>query len=352
MRLFRLRLQNFRCFNSLELDIADGFNVIAGPNGSGKTSILEAIAYLSRGRSLRNAKTPELIREGESAFSIYCEFLGDGEGLVQRLGCSRSRKGESQTRLNASAAPPLYELANQLPVQIIDAELHKVMVQGASHRRRFFDWGVFHVEPDFYGHWQQYGKALRQRNHLLRVRATADELVPWDQALSTHAEVIDKARRRYLQRLEPYFLQRKASLLSRVAGNVHLSYRRGWAEDKTLRAVLMEKQEQDRKAAHTTHGAHRADVIIGVGDHAARQWLSRGQQKMAYICMVLAQLDLFRDVCEREPVLLLDDLSAELDSVSVGLVTDVLMASQWQTVATLLEPGLIPEGVPVFHVEP
>lgn len=352
MRLSSLRLKDFRCFSALTVEFGRGFNVIAGPNGAGKTSILEAIAYLSRGRSLRSARTGDLIRGTEGRFSIYCEFLGDDDGPVQRLGCSRARTGDSTTRLNANSAPPLYELANLLPIQIVDAELHKVIAQGASHRRRFFDWGVFHVERDFYVHWQQYGKALRQRNHLLRTRATPPELAPWDQALAIHAQVIDAARRRYLQRLYPYFAKRKASLLARVEGELHLTYRQGWAEDRSLEAVLGEKREQDRKAAHTTQGPHRADVMIDVDGHAAKQWLSRGQQKMAYIALVLAQLDLFRAVRERDPVLLLDDLSAELDSKSLGVVTEVLMASPWQTVATLLESGQLPTGVPVFHVEP
>src|SRR5882672_1524492 len=198
MSLRRVQVTDFRCLQSAELELDPQFTLISGPNASGKTSLLEAIYVLGRGRSFRTRRLEHLIRQDAEQFVVF----GEIDTIDRRIpvGVEGSRSG-IRAQISGERAASLAELAVALPVQIIDPEIHHLIEEGPSRRRRFLDWGVFHVEPPFVGHWQRYHQALKQRNASLKSGQSAAAVAAWDGDLLHHGQLLTEARSRYVQRL-------------------------------------------------------------------------------------------------------------------------------------------------------
>src|SRR5580692_1877631 len=195
MSLRRVQVTDFRCLQSAELDLDPRFTLISGPNASGKTSLLEAIYVLGRGRSFRTRRLEHLIRLGRERFVVF----GEVDALERRvsLGVEGSNAG-IRAKLGGDRAKSLAELAPLLPVQIIDPEIHRLIEEGPSRRRRFLDWGVFHVEPRFVADWQRYQQALKQRNAALKSRQPRQVITAWDGDVVRYGESLSTARSRYV----------------------------------------------------------------------------------------------------------------------------------------------------------
>src|SRR6476619_3442142 len=178
MSLAELRIENLRCVESAALEFSPELNLIAGENGAGKTSILEAIFLLGRGRSFRTRSSEKLIRHHQPALTV---FGRTDDAPPRQAGIEISADGGTRARINGENARSLLELSGVLPVQAIDPEIHKLIDQGPERRRRWLDWLVFHVEPTFVGNWARYNRALKQRNAALRTSAPVIDA--WDAEL-------------------------------------------------------------------------------------------------------------------------------------------------------------------------
>src|SRR3954470_1261896 len=168
MPLAELRIENLRCIESASFEFSPELNLIAGENGAGKTSVLEAIFLLGRGRSFRTRSSERLIRHQQPRLTV---FGRTDDAPVRQAGVEIAADGGTRARINGEAAGSLLELSGVFPVQAIDPEIHKLVDQGAERRRRWLDWFVFHVEPTFAAHWSRYNRALKQRNAALRTQA-------------------------------------------------------------------------------------------------------------------------------------------------------------------------------------
>src|SRR5262245_7399418 len=196
MSLAELRIENLRCIEAAELRFSAELNLIAGENGAGKTSILEAIFLLGRGRSFRTRSSERLIRHEQPKLTVF----GRTDDVPARhAGIEIAADGGTRARINGENAQSLLELSGVFPVQAIDPEIHKLVDQGPERRRRWLDWLVFHVEPSFGVHWARYSRALKQRNAALRT--SASEIDAWDSELVRNGEAISDARQRALERL-------------------------------------------------------------------------------------------------------------------------------------------------------
>jgi len=191
MSLRRFRATGFRCLAEASLEPDPAMNVIAGPNASGKTSLLEAIYYLGRGRSFRVSGNRELVQSGAGGFTLFGEIQADDRlhraGIEIEAGKRRVRVDEE----NAGSA----ELAALMPVQAIDPEIHNLVQGGPEFRRRFLDWGVFHVKHQFLDAWRRYQQALRQRNAALRQGEPDSSVRAWDPELAASGDEVDRLRR-------------------------------------------------------------------------------------------------------------------------------------------------------------
>jgi DNA replication and repair protein RecF len=347
MSLTRLEIDDFRCLERVSLTLDSRYNLFVGENASGKTSLLEAIFFLGRGRSFRTRRLDRLVRQGENGFRLVGWVNHVGPQTV--LGIGGSRAG-TEIRIGGATASSSAALAEYFPPQIIDPDVHKLLEEGPTRRRRFLDWGVFHVEQTFMEVWQRYHRALRQRNAALRSGAGTQITQVWDQELLQSGLRLDEMRRYYLDRLTAPLHSVGAALLGL---DVTVSYSRGWAQEDTFESSLERSRERDSKLGITHVGPHRADIAIRVNGQLARERVSRGQQKLLSSALILAQLKVQEELHPGRGALLLDDPAAELDGTRLTALLDVVRGLTSQLFVTSLRPELETLGNPgaTFHVE-
>ena len=179
MGLSLLDISEFRNLASVKLHpVIEGFNFIHGKNGSGKTSLLEAIYYLSLGRSFRSSQVDRIIRYSTSKLSIFGHITLDYAQFMP-LGLERHRDGKINFRINGEEVCSIAELASLLPVQLIDSNCHHLLDSGPVFRRKYLDFGLFYQAKDFLRMWRHYERALKQRNAALRHQVSRKELESW-----------------------------------------------------------------------------------------------------------------------------------------------------------------------------
>lgn len=340
MGLGRLQVTDFRCLQSAELHLDPHFTLIGGPNASGKTSLLEAIYVLGRGRSFRTRRLEHLIRQGSERFVVF----GEVDTATRRvaMGVEGSRNGV-RAQIDGDRPSSLAELALFLPVQIIDPEVHHLIEEGPSRRRRFLDWGVFHVEQSFVGHWQRYQQVLKQRNAALKARQPKAVVSVWDSDLVRSGDLLTAARTRYVASLGTPAAVIGQNLL---AMELSLSYRNGWAKDLTLAEALEQSWNHDQELGATQVGPHRAELAIRLDGAAVRDRISRGQQKLLAAALLIAQLKLFPEDSPVQPSLLLDDPAAELDDQRLANLIRQVSSQSVQLIVTTLHGEFPAFGVP------
>jgi DNA replication and repair protein RecF len=346
LALRRLRITDFRCLTQVELALDATRNYIYGPNGAGKTSILESIFLLGRGRSFRTRAIRRLVRRGSSGLAVFGEV--DERQRVRRLGVALNR-GRLEKRIDGEPAAGTAALAEILPVHTIDPGSHDLIQGGPSERRRFLDWGVFHVEHGYLDLWRRYRRLLGQRNAALKHTSPGSELATWTSALADAGEAVDRSRAAYVTELAPDLAERGKALLDRPLA---LGYERGWAAGSSLGDALAATAARDRAFGNTEVGPHRADLAILLDGRRAHEDASRGQQKLAAASLIVAQASVFQRV-RGASTLLVDDPAAELDAAGLERLMAVLETVGAQLILTgLTASQLAPrEDSAVFHVE-
>ena len=350
MSLAELTLENLRCIQKAELTLGPGTNLVFGANGAGKTTILEAVFLLGRGRSFRTRLNERLIQHGQP--------LGRAVGRVtaeptdRRLGIEIHRGSESKSgtsgRLDGADLRSFADLATAFPVQAMDPDAHKLIEEGSARRRRWLDWAVFHVEQGFATAWSRYQRALQQRNAALR--AGRGEVGAWDPELAREGESLTAARERVVVALQPYW----STIASELTGiDIRMDFQPGWDRGTPLVDALGAAASRDRERRSTTVGAHRADLSLRIKGRVAREVLSRGQQKLAAVALNLCQLEYLKREHGLKPTVLLDDPSAELDRERLGRFIGRVEALETQLIVTALDRDSALFGTPetVFHVE-
>ncbi len=344
-----------RNLQPVTLQPSPGINILHGANGSGKTSVLEAIHLLGMARSFRSPRLQPVIQTEHSALTVFGE-IQLAEGGCSSLGLGRERNGELQIRIDGQNARSAAQLAEALPLQLINPDSFRLLEGAPKVRRQFLDWGVFHVEPRFLGSWQRLQKALRQRNSWLRHgRLDAIAQAAWDRELCLASREIDTYRRAYLHSLKPVFENTLAQLLD--LPGLSLSYYRGWDKDRELEEVLESSLQRDMSLGHTQAGPQRADLRLRLEGHNAADILSRGQQKLVVCALRIAQGHLLNQAKQGRCLYLVDDLPSELDERHRMALCRLLEELQCQVFITCVEPHVLKDGwrtdtpVAMFHVE-
>lgn len=349
VRVDKLRIQALRCLEDVTLEPAPGINVFVGANGAGKTSLLEAVFLLSHGRSFRSGARDALLQRGADKLNIYAELIRHGS-TRRRLGLGREGS-RWQGRLDGQGVR-LSQLVSECAVVSFDPGSHALIAAGAEERRRFLDWGVFHVEQDFLVSWRRYQRALRQRNSLLRSGELAHSLyLPWEQEMDGTAGMISVWREQYLAQWLMLVAKYVGQLIPEL-GSVTLRFRRGWSEELTLGEVLAAQRARDLSRGHTTQGAHRADWMVSYEHAPLREHLSRGQEKLTAVACLLAQAELFAKHVGEWPVVCIDDLASELDAAHQSALVAQLVAAGAQILVSGTDcPASLRSEARLFHVE-
>ena len=352
MVLRRFQSQGLRNLAPLELSFPPGVSLIHGPNGSGKTSLLEAIYALVTGRSFRSNRLSSVLNYNAEALTLFGEVVHDS-GRVSRLGVTRRASGAGVLKVDGERVSSNRPLAEALPVLLIHPESMNLVMGSPEQRRRFLDWGVFHVEQPFGSVAATFRRTLEHRNAALRTGSR--DLESWTRQFAMVAEQMHDARERYVERLRDP-LQLALVQLRGVEGVV-LRYQAGWDRRRALREALADQLELDRQSGFTRSGPQRAELRFDIEGRKASECLSRGQQKVLACALLLAQNALLKDSRGSGAMVLVDDLAAELDETTRPTLAAALMAQQGQVLMTAVEPKLVLSGlsfaeeIALFHVE-
>jgi DNA replication and repair protein RecF len=348
MAITYLQVEQFRNIQNITVTPAPQFNFIFGPNGSGKTSLLEAIFCLGRGRSFRTHKANHLIAAGTAQFRVIGKILHTGREVT--IGIQRDYH-RTEIHIGGKIVTKAGDLAQHLPIAVLEPGLHEVIEGPPENRRRFMDWGVFHVEPGFRSAWERFRRALSQRNAALKAGWSQKAIKQWDIELAGPAQELDAYRRHYIDSI--------ISSVQAIARDfpgmepITFTYDPGWDAASEYLSCLRSQFPSDRERGYTQSGPHRADLQICAQHRPAREVLSRGQQKLCVASLILAQCQsLSRN--GNQAVILVDDLAAELDGANRRVLLTALANTGSQVFITGTDASLyapIALQATTFHVK-
>ncbi|WP_348654198.1 DNA replication and repair protein RecF [uncultured Psychrobacter sp.] len=389
----RLQATDLRNLQQVKLQAA-ACNVIIGENGSGKTSLLEAIFLLSRGKSFRHSQPKRYVQHHRPSAIVHA-VLTDGASLA----IQKQTDATTVLRLNQNTVYNQSILTEQLPTLLIDPSSMDMLEQGSASRRQLLDWLVFHMKQSFHPQWIAYQRLLKQRNSLLKqsrslTQVQLAEIKSWNKALANHAALIHHYREQVFLAWQPYFEKSIAQLLPSYAQQISLSYHAGYDVAIPLDVQLDERLAQDLQLGYTRIGSHRADIHVhwrsqsemGIKDEKSKSVteyqtgttelsaskeqklptlkeqaanvLSRGEKKLLITALRLSQLPLLLndDSAEQSagqnlqtdnqaittPVVLLDDITAELDDRAIDILLSTLAKLPCQVFMTSLTSDVLP----------
>jgi DNA replication and repair protein RecF len=288
-----------------------------------------------------------LIREGNESLTVFGR-ISAAAGKSFTMGVRRE-KDALCLKLSNHEDPRILDLLRALPVQVLTPGLHALLESGPNQRRRFIDWGVFHVEPEFFPVWQRYNRVLRQRNACLRKQLPATQVTAWDDALISSAERMDALRLRHVEDLRIHL-----QAAGHISTEVELQYLRGWPKEHSLRQLMRDNLSRDQRQGFTGMGPHRADLRLRWDGKSAIDVASRGEQKLLIAMLHLQQASVVGEKTGVSPVLLVDDIAAELGAEYRSLFADAAASSGMQVFMSFLERSQVPPIVAasqMFHVK-
>lgn len=353
MSVVNIQTQNFRNLENSKIELHPDLNFFFGFNGSGKSSILESLFYLGHGKSFRTTNITNLITHDEEQFVVSAKT---SQG--QQLGILKTVSGETKIKLNGVHESKLSILAKQLAVQVVTPETFKLFFGGPKERRKFFDLGLFHVEQSFSEIWQVFNKTLKQRNACLKNGIQGQQLDYWTEEFCVLSQQIAELRLTYVTALNVELSKWLEILLPDISENLTIGYSQGWNSKKALKEVLELNRQKELLKGYSLFGAQKFDIRFSYGSIAVEQKLSRGQQKLFLLALTFAQTKLIEQVKRIKPILLIDDIGAELDSNSRKLMFDASQQVNCQTLITAIDDSIVKElasttrnNYKMFHVE-
>ena len=346
MSLRQFSLTDFRNLDSTTLDFHPRTNLIYGENGSGKTSLLEAIHINCQAQSFRQHQLKKCIKHGSDRFLLFAKFDGYKAGL------SRSNN-RLEIRVNGEAINRQSELARLTPVKVFNAETFQLLVGPPDIRRKYLDWCLFHVEQSYGQNWLKLRHALRQRNKLLKDRRDLHLLDYWDDFLAEPSHVLGDLRKDYCDRISRLMLRDLSELFEDM--DITVEYQAGWDKALGLLKTLKENKQKDIRNGFTGQGVHRDNINILSNGRPVKDVLSRGQLKRLTIVLLIAALKIVAKPKEYPIILLVDDLTAEIDQKSEEIIYSALSKIDLQVFITNIREG-IPQALKgkdfkMFHVE-
>lgn len=345
MRLLALRLRDFRNIEAADLEPGPRATVIVGPNGHGKTNLLEAVYLLATLKPLRTARLSELPRFGTRA----CRVEGAFElGSARRVIGVQIEDGVRQALVDGKKVRDLEDYFGGVAVVAFTPDDLAVVKGGPEVRRRFLDRAVFNRFPAFLGESRTYARALKSRNRLLKEQTPAEVIEAFDEPLARAGARIVIRRRRLLAELAPRF-DEVLGRLSRGQLRGRLRYAppvvEGAEEEGEVARRLLEelarRLPRDRERGFTSVGPHADQLSIKLGDRPARTYASQGQQRALVLALKIAEIENLREMLGFQPLLLLDDVSSELDRERNAQLMDYLASLDGQVLLSTTDPSLV-----------
>jgi DNA replication and repair protein RecF len=344
MKIQCLELVNFRNHATTILDFREGINLITGPNGVGKTNIIDAIHYICMSKSFVASTDSYVVKQGESTFSIKASIDGEIRKNFE-LSCVWTRGEGKYFEVNGSRLDRLSDLIGIIPVVVLSPDDRKITNEGPAERRSFLDSMISQVSKSYLLSLMEYRKIVRQRNSVLSsgIR-NKNELVhllePWDvQLVKTGSSIILK-RIEVLKLFAGYLEKgyKKISGINLTPGFTYKTITDKLDEPDKIagiyRELLAENRERETEREMTLIGPHRDELVFYLDDMELRKYGSQGQHRLFALSLKLAELHYFNDVLDDLPVFLLDDVFGDLDPSKIQVLTEMLESHPGQSFVT------------------
>lgn len=317
MQLDRLYISDYRNLQQADICFSPKMNCFVGHNGMGKTNLLDAIYYLSFCKSSLCSLDSQTIRHGAEGFQLQGYYLMNDEKSTI-ISCITRSKGKKQIKRDRKEYLRFSDHIGYIPLVLISPLDYELISGGSDERRRFMDMVISQYDKDYLNQLIIYGKALQQRNILLKQESMPDDelFLMWEQKISDCGNIIFEKRRAFLNRLIPYF-QSLYSEIGHESESVSLTYTSHVSRGSLLKQ-LHDGRALDRAAGYTLHGIHKDELEMMLGEYPIKREGSQGQNKSYLTALKLAQYLMLVDVCDgKKPILLLDDIFDKLDSLRV-----------------------------------
>ncbi len=338
MAIKSLKIQNIRNLLHIDFTPSAQVNLIHGANGSGKTSLLEAINFLGLTRSFRTRKFPYFVTRDQSESLVFAQLQRtEGQAqTIEALGVSRDLSGSVSIRHSGSNID-ISQLASLVPLLVINTDTFQILEGSPAVRRQFVDWGSFHSDQSYIQAWRSFKRVLQQRNSLLKCGKIDPQIRRvWDAEFVRYAQQITEIRQQYINQLLPDFLAISERLMGEA--DLSLSFSPGWDQKRALDELLEEQLPRDLRQGFTSAGPQRADLRIKIQGISASERLSRGQKKLVVSALKLAQGVVYNRHKEDRCIYLIDDLPSELDAQHCQLFCQFLEQTNSQCFITCVEP--------------
>lgn len=350
MFISKLKIYNFRNIQEKEFIFKKKVNIFFGENGVGKTSILEAIHYLSSGKSFRKGNFKNLINFSANDFTVFVEAFDSQKTFT--FAVNKTKNNQWKGKIKGKKTFRQSEITTLLPVVSIDPEIYRLVDHGPIYRRNFLDWLVFHVKHDYLSLWKKTYKCIKQLNVLYKQKASDHDLDFWEERFILYTEELTQVRTSFFELIKPEILHQINKIQPEVQ-KVSLAFKKGWPDNISLKEQLKLDRNNNIKFGVLQHGPHKTDIKITVANQTASHTLSRGQKKTLSIIFYMAYVKVLLSK-EIQPVLCLDDFDAELDSTKLENIADFFKATDLQIFITSVLKDKVEKAFPdsqVFHVK-
>lgn len=351
MFIKQLKISNFRCYEHLELNFDSRINVLFGENGSGKTSVLEAVYFLSTGKSFRSKRNKNLIKHETEGLSLFTHFV-DNQTYNHQLGITLSKQLNKKVKLNQDAIKNQSQIAHVLPVVSIDPDSYLFLDKPPQYRRSFFDWLVFHVKPNYLQAWSKVSRCHKHLNILYKEKKTKD-LEYWEQQYIQYAESLTTMRKEIFSELEKKVHEKINDFIPELS-SLKLDFKKGWTQDNSLTEQISLDREKNLIYGNLSSGTHKMDIKNTIHQTPAHENLSRGQKKVISSIYFLSYIEILTTHLGVDPILCLDDMDAELDIKKTAVFSDFIQQSNNQVFITTVDKDKLIHGLKdaaMFHVE-
>jgi DNA replication and repair protein RecF len=334
-----LSIRDFRNLARVDLELGARFNVLFGDNGQGKTNLLEAVYVLATSRSFRTARLDEMIGTGAETTSLRGQIHEAGEEREQSVGM---RRGVRATRIDGKRPPSLAAYALRTPTVVFHPGAIALSAGGGSERRRLLDRAALYASPASLAEGLSYAKAMRARQRVLEKRGEgAGDLDGWEELMVRHGRALADARAGAAGRLVPAAV-RAFARIGAPGLTLQARYEPGApADDDAFRGELARRRVQDRARGAASVGPHRDDLSLRLGTRPVRGMASQGQHRAVVLALELAEIEVITEARGVRPILLLDDVSSELDSDRTAALLGALREERGQVLVTTTRPELI-----------
>lgn len=338
MRLLDVETRAFRNLENQRVELSPHTTVLHGPNGQGKTNFLEACYLLCTLRPLRAQKLAELVQFGQADASVAARF--ELPGGVRTVEVTISREHGREARLDGKAVRDPDELFGGLATVAFTPDDLAVVKEGPDGRRRLLDRAVQNRHPQHLADARDYLRALRSRNQLLRQGARAELLAAFDEPLIKSGARIRQRRAEVLGEIAPH-AEKAFEEIARGEAELRLQLSEPDASEQALRDSLHERLRRDTERGFTSTGPHADDLRLQIGDRPARLYASQGQSRAVVLAFKIGEIENLRARQGRSPLLLLDDVSSELDPDRNAFLMTYLGRLEGQVVLTTTDPQLV-----------